>query len=403
MMEGVNVKIMNKETLAEYCTGCGLCKSVYNVQFSRDFKGYNIPQLENNEQINFCEKVCPAAGSPSKFMTAEKVWGRSESVYLGWSNDPEIRRRASSGGILTSLCCYLLDKKIVDGIIQTTYDDKVPYRTKTVVSFSSDDVLKCMGSRYSISSPLLNICDLIQDNNTYAFVGKPCDVATLKMFLQNNKKFENKIKYLFSFFCAGEPSELAQKKLLHQLGCESDEEYYSLQYRGNGWPGFATVEKKDGTQNVITYNDSWGKILGRDVRKCCRVCLDGIGEFADVSCGDAWYLTKEGKPDFSEGDGRNVIFARTRLGVELLEQAYNCGYVNRDSCNDYEELLKQIQKFQYERRSTMGAMLTAMRLCGKNVPSYDKRILKKFGERASFIQKARRLFGTIKRINQGKI
>ena len=403
MIEKVEVKIMNKEILEEYCTGCGLCKSVCDVHFFRDPKGYNVPELKNDKQIKFCEKVCPAAGSSSKRMADGTIWGRAENVYLGWSNNPEIRKKASSGGILTSLCCYLLDEKIVDGIIQTTYDDIVPYRTKTVVSFSSNDVQKCMGSRYSISSPLSNICDLIKDDRTYAFVGKPCDVAALKMYLQDNKELANKIKFLFSFFCAGEPSELAQRSLLRQLGCEEEGECQFLQYRGNGWPGFATVEKKDGTKHTMTYNDSWGKILGRDVRKCCRVCLDGIGEFADVSCGDAWHLTTEGKPDFTESDGRNVVFARTQSGVNLLEQAYNSGYINLDFYNDYETVLKQIQKYQYERRATMGAMLTAMKLCGKSIPRYDRHILNKFGKSGSFVQKARRLFGTIKRIKQGKI
>lgn len=403
MMEGVKVATMNKETLIEYCTGCGLCKSVCNVRFVQDSKGYNVPQLENNEQLRFCERVCPAAGAPSKMMAAEKAWGKTEKVYLGWSSNSDIRRKASSGGVLTSLCCYLLDMKIVDGIIQTTYDDKLPYKTRTVVSYSSKDVLSCMGSRYSISSPLFDICEMVKDNNTYAFVGKPCDVSALKMYFRDNKNLANKIKYLFSFFCAGEPSELAQKKLLHQLGCKTEAECYSLQYRGNGWPGYATVEKKDGTKSTMTYNDSWGKILGRDVRKCCRVCLDGIGEFADVSCGDAWYLTKDGKPDFTERDGRNVVFARTRSGAELLEQAYNSGYVNLNPYKDYEEVLRQIQKYQYERRATMGIMLTAMRLCGKTIPLYDKYILKQFGKMGSFSQKVKRLFGTMKRIKQGKI
>lgn len=394
---------MNEKTLAEYCTGCGLCKSVCNVNFFFDDKGYSIPQFSNKEQIQFCEKVCPAAGVSSKKMNTDQIWGQSERVYMGWSGDPKIREKASSGGILSSLCCYLLNEKIVDGIIQTTWDEKIPYRTKTVISRTSEDVENCMGSRYSISSPLMDICNLLSENKTYAFVGKPCDAAALRMFLNNNNKLTEKIKYIFSFFCAGEPSEQAQKKLLKQLGCESEEECLSLQYRGHGWPGFATAEKKDGAKQTMTYNDSWGKILGRDVRKCCRVCLDGIGEFADVSCGDAWYLTDEGKPDFTEKDGRNVIFARTQSGVELLDQACKCGYIVLNPYNNYEEELKKIQRYQFDRRVTMGAMLTAMQLCGKNVPDYNKETLKRFGKQASLTQKIKRGLGTIKRIKQGKI
>ena len=394
---------MNKETLKEYCTGCGLCKSFCNVGFINDSKGYNVPLLENDEQIDFCKRVCPAAGRPSRKMKAEQIWGRSESVCLGWSNNPKIRKKASSGGILTSLCCYLLDEKIVDGIIQTSFDCVVPYRTKTVVSYSSEDVLKCMGSRYSISSPLIDIKNLIQKSKIYAFIGKPCDVAALKMLLLDNKKLSDCIKFLFSFFCAGEPSEISQQRLLLQLGCKTEKDCLSLQYRGNGWPGYTIVEKIDGTQKNMTYAESWGKILGRDVRKCCRICVDGIGEFADVSCGDAWYLTNEGKPDFSENEGRNVVFARTPLGVDLLNQACDKGYIVLSPYVDYHESLKIIQKYQYERRTTMGAMLFAMRLCGKKVPDYDKKVLITFGKGASLQKKVERMLGTFKRIKQGKL
>lgn len=105
------------------------------------------------------------------------------------------------------------------------------------------------------------------------------------------------IPYLFSFFCMGLPSESAQIKLLKKLECK---ECKSLDYRGNGWPGFATAIDKDSKVHQITYDESWGEILGRDLMPVCKFCIDGIGEMADIACGDAWYLTSENTPDFSE-------------------------------------------------------------------------------------------------------
>ena len=120
----------------------------------------------------------------------------------------------------------------------------------------------------------------------------------------------------------------------------------SLRYRGNGWPGYATVQKIDGKCNKISYNESWSKILGRDVRKSCRFCIDGIGSLADISCGDAWYLLKNNKPDFSEHKGRNIVFSRTRKGETLLNDAVQGGFIHTE---EYKELnnLKLIQKYQF--------------------------------------------------------
>ncbi len=42
------------------------------------------------------------------------------------------------------------------------------------------------------------------------------------------------------------------------------------------------------------------------------ILFDGIGEMADVACGDAWYLTESGQADFSEHAGRNVILREQR-------------------------------------------------------------------------------------------
>lgn len=392
-----------REILKEYCTGCGLCKSTCSMEFLTDSKGFKIPNIETEEQEKFCKSVCMAAGKPSDQFSVDNVWGNSKAVCLGWSSDEDIRLRASSGGVITSLCCYLIDMKLIDGIIQTVRDDNIPYETKTVISRNSEQVKLCMGSRYSTSAPLEDILKLLEDKEIYAFVGKPCDVAILRTYLSQHQEYQGRIRYLFSFFCAGQPSEKAQLKLLKQLGCDNARECKSLQYRGNGWPGFATAIKYDGTNKTMTYNDSWGKILGRDVRKCCRVCLDGIGELADIACGDAWYLTNDGKPDFSEGLGRNVVFARTEFGNTLLKEALGQGYIVLKDYENYTDELKKIQKYQFDRRVSMQTMIAAMKLAQKNVPSYNKNVLRRLSKNASFVQKAKRFLGTFKRIKQGKI
>ncbi|PJG83511.1 Coenzyme F420 hydrogenase/dehydrogenase, beta subunit C-terminal domain [Caviibacterium pharyngocola] len=388
----------NVDLYKEYCTGCGLCSSILNVQFEKDEKGFSWPILSDNEK-EFCEKVCPAGGNAYSDYTSP--WGKYINLYESWANDFDIRNKASSGGTLTALCCYLLEHKLVDGIIQTKASSQVVYETETVISTTIEEVKACMGSRYSISSPLKNIKQIVENGKIYAFVGKPCDVASLRAYLALDPKLEAQIKYLLSFFCAGEPSDIAQTKLLNTLNCNEATDCISLQYRGNGWPGEAIAIKTDYSSKSISYDDSWGKILGRDVRHICRFCMDGIGESADVSCGDLWHLTPDNKPNFSEALGRNMSFARTQKGEELMQQATKAGYIASDITN--EEQLKFVQTYQYTRRATMYAKLMAMKLMRRNTPDYNVEKMKRMSRLVNLKTQVRTALGILKRIYNKKI
>ena len=60
-----------------------------------------------------------------------------------------------------------------------------------------------MGSRYSISSPLANIKELIKDGEKYAFIGKPCDVLALRNYSKINSDMDKAIIFYLSFFLRG--------------------------------------------------------------------------------------------------------------------------------------------------------------------------------------------------------
>lgn len=387
------------EFYKKYCTGCGLCHSVSNIEFNY-LNGFYWPNL-TSENLEFCESYCPSSGKYSAMLSGD-IFGKFENVYSGWSNRKDIRFKASSGGIITEICCYLLDNNIVDYVIQTGVDDNAPYKTKTYISNNSKDVERLCGSRYSESQPLKKILQMIDTNKKYAFVGKPCDIQALYMFMEQNEHLKSSILYLLSFFCAGQPSYNAQKKLLNKLGCSEISQCKQLEYRGHGWPGFAKVTKKDGTTSAISYEESWGSILGRDIRPSCRLCLDGIGELSDISCGDYWYLNNNKKPSFEEGKGRNVIFARSKKGNELIKSMAKDGIVNIDeigSINDF----KIIQEYQYIRKTTMYDVLRAIKLFGKNIPDYDTNILKIYKKQIDKKTRLKRFVGTLRRCYQKRI
>jgi len=383
-----------------YCIGCGLCKSEIGTELKALPSGFLSPVMsEKKEEKEFLEKICPVNG-PQNGISCGEIWGEYNGIYGAYSADDIIRRKASSGGVLTALATFLLDSGEVDGIIQVTSLEEDPTKTKCQVSTTKEEVLQCCGSRYSISSPWISLNDLVDSNKKYAAVGKPCDITALRNLKNQGEKYKN-IIYLLSFFCAGLPSQQASDRLLATMNCQK-ENCTSLTYRGNGWPGYATATDKLNRQYTMEYSKAWGGILGRDVNPYCRICIDGIGESADISCGDGWYSLENGEPDFSEREGRNVVFVRTEAGSELYKKAIENGEIISEAWESLDNLAK-IQKYQYTRRATMSAKLWAYRLFGKPVPGYDKTALKSYAKHASLKQKGKIFLGMVKRIVLKKI
>ena len=387
------------EFYKKYCTGCGLCKSVRNIDFESK-NGFDWPILQQND-LDFCDNYCPVNGKYNSELSGE-IFGSYKSIYHGWSTNKKIRYKASSGGMITEICDFLLDTKKVDYIIQIGTNPNIPYKTKICIADSVQSVFECAGSRYAESHTLENITEIINVEKKYAFVGKPCDIQALKMYMDDHIQLKKSILYTISFFCAGQPSELAQLKLLKELGCKNTEEILKLTYRGNGWPGYATLTTKSGDIKSMSYNDSWGNILGRDIRYSCRFCLDGIGELSDIACGDSWYLDDTNKPDFKENSGRNIVFARTYKGEKLLKEMSACNRVVLQELNSIDQLYYS-QSYQVIRRATMKASLLALKLLGRPIPDYDKKLLKIYSKNVGKDIKIKRFFGVFLRGMKGKL
>ena len=392
----------NERKYIEYCTGCGLCKSVRDTHFFPDKKGFYRPENLSADDLKFCESVCPSSRKACKGYDG-RIWGGFVDCVMGYSADKSIRHDASSGGALTSICLYLLRNHMVDAVIHVAENTDDPLESIAVISKTEEEIIGRAGSRYCSTNTLINIKELLQMDQKYVLVGKPCDITAIRNYSKINPEVDKKIIYMLSFFCAGAPSRIAQEKLLEKVGCPQ-EKCEHIKYRGDGWPGYATVIDSDGQKHSTTYQEAWRKTLGRDIRLACRVCIDGIGELADISCCDAWHYDKELKKTlFEEAEGRNLIFARTQKGSALLKEIIESGEL---ICIDEEiklDDIRKIQGYQYHRRATLLFAIAALKLCGRAVPNYNKRLLLKYSKQIDLRSKLGVFKGTVVRIVKGRI
>ncbi|TCO07874.1 Coenzyme F420 hydrogenase/dehydrogenase, beta subunit C-terminal domain [Natronoflexus pectinivorans] len=348
----------------DLCIGCGLCETVFgqeNLTMQLQSNGFLEPTIQNHKiyEEKIISRICPGVNivNDQPFVRHERIWGKVIESYSGYSEDKEIRTKGSSGGIISAVAIYLLENSIVDTVLQVGGNSKDFRRNSLKESKTREDVLSCATSRYAPAAVFRNILDILRaSSDSFLLIGKPCDISGIKNLLNEYPEYKERFKFFVSIVCAGIPSFNATQDVIASF---KNVKYpvTELAYRGNGWPGYFSFLDASGHRHQMSYNDSWGKKLGKKIHFRCKICPDGIGLQADMAVGDAWE-TKDGYPDFTERDGQSLILIRTTKALELLRK------MQKDECVTINSLpvekLKSIQPFQYVRRRAVGARVMAV-------------------------------------------
>ncbi|MDD7945817.1 Coenzyme F420 hydrogenase/dehydrogenase, beta subunit C-terminal domain [Microbacterium sp. NE2HP2] len=296
-------------------------------------------------------------------MKQDAHFGSYVSAWEGWALDARLRRRGSSGGVLTALNSFLLQDNSSRRIIATVSDPSAPVRSIPLTLTTREEVEASAGSRYAPVSNLQVLGDSSPDD---VLVGKPCEVAAARQTFELKDRGANR-PLLLSFFCAGTPSQNATNTLIEKLGMNPSA-VVDLRYRGNGWPGEFTAEDVSGNTATMSYHQSWGGHLGRHLQWRCKLCPHGTGDHADIAVGDYWRSDGRGYPVFDSGDGNSVIIARTLRGHELLLRARAAGVLAMTNLDL--DRLRSVQPLQVKRISTLWARLAGRLLAGHRIPVY---------------------------------
>ncbi|WP_252258981.1 Coenzyme F420 hydrogenase/dehydrogenase, beta subunit C-terminal domain [Erythrobacter aurantius] len=369
--------------------------------------GYRRPEVIAQvpaHQAQMIDAVCPGANIRHSAGDLEAeyhpVWGPLVGVRLGWSKDDELRRNASSGGGLSAILAQLLTTGAVDYVVQTSVSPESPVRNALKISTGRDDVFHSAGSRYAPSSPLEDIGKRLDADGRFAFVGKPCDVAGLRQLARHDPRVNEKVPYMLAFMCAGVPSYRGTSALLKEMGVTDEADIAAFRYRGDGWPGFATAELSDGRRFQMDYDTSWGSILNRHLQFRCKICPDGIGEFADIVCADGWHCDDNGNPMFDEQDGRSIVLTRTRKGEELVMEAIDAGMLVTQPLSI--DAIAQMQPFQARRKGMVLPRLAAMAAVRRKRPRFADLALAENTRRLGLKESLRSLLGTLRRLLAGQ-
>jgi coenzyme F420 hydrogenase subunit beta len=388
------------------CTGCGACASICpegKIHLA-DFVDDGIRPVLKSGSCGSCEdclKVCPGyktapvsfPGNGDSIPELKEGWGQILEIWEGYAEHPALRYHGSSGGLISALSLYCIEKKKMEGVLHIGADEEKPFINKTVFSHTLSDLLSRTGSRYAPASPCEGLNRIESASDSCLFIGKPCDVAGLKKAQILRPSLEKKVGLAIGIFCAGTPSTKGILDLLSRLNVEPGK-IENVRYRGRGWPGRFQVELKDGQVKEKSYAESWG-FVERYRPYRCYLCPDGTSQFADISCGDPWYRAiKEGEPGYS------LVLIRTEKGRKIFQEAREAGYLSADQVSA--EVLIKSQKEMLAKKGAVWGRLFAMTVCRIPTPGYRGFSLFKNWCGLTPQEKSRSIFGTIYRVVQRK-
>jgi coenzyme F420 hydrogenase subunit beta len=357
------------------CIGCGLCQAVagpdrIRVVMTPEGRERPIVVLPLDERtLATINAICPGVSvegadpaARSDKAAADVVWGHAELLALGHASDPDVRHRASSGGVLTALGQYLLASGRVNFVVHVSAARSAPMRSERRLSFDAAAVMEGAGSRYGPAAALSDFTSLLDRGEPFALIAKPCDLSAVRNLAKLDPRVDRLMRYALAFVCGGASELTKSEEVLEEFGV-SEKELTLFRYRGHGHPGPTRLETRDGRAFELTYQKMWEVESTWRIQARCKICPDAIGEGADVVAFDAW---TGGGPQ-GEADGLNGIMVRTRRGLELYEAALVAGAVTQSPGEVTFRDLDDYQPHQVRKKRAVWARLTGMASTGQPV------------------------------------
>ena len=359
----------------QMCLGCGLCVIDADTD-SMIYESHNDCYIPSNTRLfdnSIANKICPGKGYAIKdeaeklFSTEAKYQlqlGYVHSLYATHSTCADVLANASSGGIITQLLLFLIEKKIVDYVSVTQFVcDKDGVHTRTFLTNDKAEILKAQGSKYCPVCLDHLLEELHKCNGRVAVMATPCAIAGLRAIEREQPDYiKADIVLHISNFCGGFKSFRNIKRLaeIHEV------DYHNLsdfRFRGDGQPGSLRFVEKTGKTASTPYPLYVG-LNGYSKMLRCHLCPDATGELADIACGDAWI------PRFqNDSNTWSMVICRISKATDLLEKMRKEGVIVTEVVTSAEVQLSQRQNLASKKKRQLARMALYSRL-GYAVPDF---------------------------------
>lgn len=351
------------------CYGCGVCTKVcpvHIIDLHLNKEGFYEPFIAEEDKCihcGLCRDVCAYIKDKPAQNNVPVV------SYAAWSNDEQVQKKCSSGGVGFEIGKYLLGKGYK--VVGVRYNAEKG-RAEHFIASSLEELVQTTGSKYIQSYPV-DGWNGIDRKGKYLVTGTPCQIDSFRNYMKRMKLSEENF-VLLDFFCHGVPSMNVWKKYTQAVEKITGKiTYASWRNKWTGWHDSWDMgidgeghgekinwhdsydmlirEKKTFIQSPISKGDKFYKlflgdcVLGDQCYHHCKYKYDKSS--ADIRICDLW-----GKTYQNNEDGVSGAVAFTENGKRILS-AINCHLIEHSfetvaegqmkTCPPYKDWYKKVE------------------------------------------------------------
>jgi coenzyme F420 hydrogenase subunit beta len=344
------------------------------ITFSDRTKNYvpvvskELDERKNSELLKYC------SGNAFNFPDQrERIFGRDghhnvftgayRNIYIGNCTNEEIRRNGASGGILSAVLVWLLEKGRIDGAVVVGMSDEEPWLTRAFIARTREEILRSAQSKYIITSTNEILPEIEAFEGRLAFVGLPGQVQSIRLLQQHDHPAVRNIEYIFGPFYGNTLHFSSVKSFLRSYGEKDYRKIKKLYFRYGEWPGNMRVELESGrVLELPKFHANY--LIPFHIVKNSLLCTDLSNEFTDISGGDAWAPVYE-----ERGKGFSMVLARSQKGQEIIDAMLGEGLLSLDPIDENEAITMHSHGYDLKKRGTFIRMKYRA-WSGKKNPDY---------------------------------
>ena len=196
------------------CTRCGTCVGLSGGRISFEDKlGICLPKIPDDldetiaariwagcsaQQVSFPELNRFVFGKGSE---RHPYLGYYNGLFIGNCSDDDLRKKCSSGGIITLSLLRLLETRKITGAVVLGMNPEKPWETLPFIAKTKDEIISAAGSKYYLSPMNIILDEIERHNGSLAYVGLPCQVHSIQKLKIVGDPTVQKIEYIIGLFC----------------------------------------------------------------------------------------------------------------------------------------------------------------------------------------------------------
>ena len=315
----------NRLPSKDRCTGCSACRAICPrsaISMVADGEGFLYPEINPTACIGCgkCTKVCPSLNAlPTRIPLG---------VYAAMSNDNDLRRNSSSGGVFPLLAKETLTR---GGLVFGAAFDHSDWHVFHCSVDNGASLSELCGSKYvqsEMGAVLSEVAEALKSGREVLFSGTPCQIAGLRGFLASEGKTELSRLLLVDVVCHAVPSPLAWKKYL--------ENRVNSEYNGQGKGGLGKIRRISSRRKNCGWkrfslslgfanNKEYLSVFSEDPfmrgflaelcnRPSCHNCPSkALRSGSDITIADFWNVS-ERLPDMDDDLGTSLVLVNSKKG-----------------------------------------------------------------------------------------